>query len=63
MTKSPPVKSESEAFLKTLEDGVKAVLRDKDAKASERVAAIAAGAKLLAIKHKISDADQDSFFK
>ena len=55
--------SASATFLDTLEQGVRAVLKDKDAKASERVAAVAAGAKLLMIKHKISEADQDSFFK
>lgn len=54
--------SASEAFLKTLENGVKDVLADKEAKASERVAAITAGAKLLAIRHKISEGDAKGFF-
>jgi hypothetical protein len=53
----------SEDFLKTLEQGVRAVLRDKDAKASEKIAAISAGAKLLMIRHRISDADSESFFR
>lgn len=51
-----------EAFLKTLEEGVRAVLTDKKSKPHERVAAISAGAKLLAIKHKIKDDDSTGFF-
>jgi hypothetical protein len=50
-------------FLQTLEEGVRKVLRSKDAKPNERVAAIAAGAKLLMIRHRISDDTEDSFFK
>jgi hypothetical protein len=56
----PP--DESEKFLGILEGGVKAVLKDATATAGERVAAITAGAKLLAIRHKISDGDQKGFF-
>ena len=41
---------ESEKFLGILEGGVKAVLKDVTATAGERVAAITAGAKLLAIQ-------------
>ncbi len=63
MTKKAGPVDESEKFLGILEGGVKAVLKDKDASAAERVAAITAGAKLLAIRHKISGEDQDSFFK
>jgi len=58
---SKPDESVSEDFLKTLEDGVRTVLADKKAKASERVAAISAGAKLLAIRHKLSDDDKGFF--
>jgi hypothetical protein len=50
-------------FLLTLEKGVRGVLRSKDAKPNEKVAAIAAGAKLLMIRHKITDDTEDSFFK
>ena len=53
----------SDDFLRTLELGVRAVLRDKDSKPSERVAAIAAGAKLIMLKHRISETDSESFFK
>lgn len=55
--------SASDDFLRTLEDGVKQVLADKKAKSSERVAAISAGAKLLAIRHKISESEGSDFFK
>jgi len=58
-----PDDTATEDFLKTLEDGVRRVLSDSKAKASERVSAIAAGAKLLMIKHKISGDDETSFFK
>ena len=61
-TKAKPA-DESEKFLGILEGGVKAVLRDASALAAERVAAITAGAKLLAIRHKISDGDQKGFFE
>ena len=50
-------------FLKTLETAVRAVLEDADTKASERIAAIAAGAKLLMIRHKINETDESSFFR
>src|SRR5215469_14186885 len=50
-------------FLKTLEDGVRRVLKAKDAKPNERVAAIAAGAKLLMIRYKISVDEEPNFFK
>jgi hypothetical protein len=53
----------SESLLKALEAGVRAVLRDQAAKPSEKVAAIAAGAKLLMIKHRISESDESTFFK
>jgi hypothetical protein len=63
VTKKAEPTDESEKFLGILEGGVKAVLRDKDASAGERVAAITAGAKLLAIRHKISASDENDFFK
>lgn len=50
-------------FLDELEAGVKAVLHNKRAKPSERVAAIAAGVKIVFARHKISGADEDNFFK
>lgn len=45
-----------------LEQGVRNVLRDKEATASEKLAAVNAGAKLLAIRHKIAGGDEDNFF-
>ena len=53
----------SDSLLKALDAGVRAVLRDPDAKPSEKVAAIAAGAKLLMIRHKINETDESSFFR
>lgn len=57
-------KSDAE-FLKTLEDGIRKVLTDKKTTAKERIEAINAGAKLMQIKHKISDTGDGagSFFK
>lgn len=52
-----------ESFLKLLEAGVRAVLKDPESKPSERIAAIAAGSKLLMIKFKISEDDSSAFFK
>ena len=66
MKKAPeppaPDSAASEDFLTTLEAGVKAVLADKKAKASERVAAITAGVKVMAIRHKIAGGDDGGFF-
>ena len=49
-------------FLRLLENGVKRVLRDKEATASERLAAVSAGAKILMLKFKISGDDEKNFF-
>lgn len=49
-------------FLAALEQGVREVLSDKKAEPSAKVAAITAGAKLLAIRHKISGDDEKGFF-
>ena len=56
-------KSEPEDFMTVLEKGVRNVLSDKEATASEKLAAVNAGAKLLAIRHKISADETDNFFK
>lgn len=44
-------------FFKLLEDGVRAVLQDKDASPADKLKAIDAGAKLLAIRHKIETSE------
>jgi hypothetical protein len=49
-------------FLTILEKGVKAVLNNPDATASERVAAVTAGSKLLMIRHRIKESDGTGFF-
>lgn len=55
--------SGSDDFLGTLENGVKDVLKAKETTASERVAAVNAGAKLLMIRHKITGGDEKGFFE
>jgi hypothetical protein len=55
--------AESADFMVVLEDGVRAVLKNKKASPSERIAAVTAGAKLLMIKHKISGSDEKGFFE
>ena len=56
-------KDDGDNFVRLLEAGVERVLRDKEATASERLAAVNAGAKLLMIRFKISGSDEDNFFK
>jgi len=46
-----------------LEKGVRDVLGNRKASPTDKLAAVNAGAKLLAIKHKITGGDEDSFFK
>jgi len=60
--KAHEINGEDEEFLKLLEDGVRKVLKSKDARPSDRMAAIQAGAKLLAIRHKIGGGDEKGFF-
>jgi hypothetical protein len=52
----------SEKFLRLLERNVKQILLSKDASRAEKVQAIATGAKLLAIRHKIEVGDDAGFF-
>lgn len=51
-------------LLDVLEKGVRTVLEDKDATVKERMEAINAGTKLMQLKHKIGDSDDEpgSFF-
>lgn len=62
MARKPKSEGESDAFLRDLEAGVRAVLSSKEASPSERVQAINAGAKIAMIKHKISGSDEKGFF-
>lgn len=59
MTKKP-----DNNLMAALEKGIKDVLDDKDSTAKERMDAVNAGTKLLLIKHKIKDSDDEpgSFF-
>ena len=63
MAKNAKPTAPSADFLATLEEGVRRVLADPESKPAERIAAIAAGAKLLMIAYKISETDEASFFK
>lgn len=63
MTKKPlDINASDEKFLKLLEKNVELVLKDRTAKPGERMQAIQAGAKLLAIRHKIGGGDEGNFF-
>jgi len=52
----------TEKFLRQLEEGVKDVLAAGDATKAERLQAINAGAKLIAIRHRIEGGDDAGFF-
>jgi len=60
--KDHEINDEDEEFLRLLEDGVKKVLKDKESKPGLRLQAVQAGAKLLAIRHKILGNDEKGFF-
>ena len=49
-------------FLSILEQGVRDVLKNRKTNAGEKLQAVNAGAKLLAIKHKITGGDEQGFF-
>ena len=53
----------SEAFMAILEAGVTKVLENRKATPSERMAAVNAGVKILAIRYKISGGEDEGFFK
>ena len=53
---------DSDEFLKVLMDGVRKVLDNRKATPAERMAAVTAGVKLLAIRHRISGSDERGYF-
>ena len=53
----------TDKFLDILEQGVKDVLKNPNAEPSDQVGAINAGVKVAMIRHRISGADEESFFK
>jgi hypothetical protein len=53
----------SDRFLKVLEENVKRVLEGKKVKPSERMAAVAMGIKILALKHRIFGDGEKGFFE
>lgn len=60
-TSDKPVE-QADPLLVALEKGITDVLTNKDATAKEKIAAITAGVKVAAIKHKIEGGDQGGFF-
>ena len=50
-------------FLTVLEEGIRTVLKGKKVSPTERIQAVAAGAKLLMIKFRISGDDAKGFFE
>jgi hypothetical protein len=57
---TPP--SGGEDLMQVLEDGVKAVVRNKKSTASERNAAMSVGVKLLLVRYRISGDETKGFF-
>jgi hypothetical protein len=61
---SAPSKTEqTDEFLAVLEESVKKVLANRKATSSERMAAVNAGLKLIAIKYKIEGNEDKGFFE
>lgn len=61
MGKGDHESDKSKDLMAALEKGVRAVLRSREAKPSDKVAAINAGVKLVAIQHKILEPDKGFF--
>lgn len=61
MGKGDHESDKSKDLMAALEKGVRAVLRSREAKPSDKVAAINAGVKLVAIAHKILEPDKGFF--
>ena len=59
------VKSGDDKFLKKLEDSVTAILNNRKASKTDKLAAIREGIKLAAIKHKVTNGgdSDEGFFK
>jgi hypothetical protein len=56
--------SGDDVFLTELENAVRLVLKNRKSKPTDKLAAINAGVRLAAIKHKISNGDpEEGFFK
>jgi hypothetical protein len=53
---------DSQELLKLLEDGIRKILKDPNAKLADRLKAIETGAKLLAIRHKVEGGGTDGSF-
>jgi hypothetical protein len=58
----PKKPAQKREFIDVLEDGVREVLKNKEATVGERMAAINTGAKILMARFKISGDDEKNFF-
>jgi hypothetical protein len=58
----PEITAANGEFVQVLEDTVRRILANRKTKPEDRTAAINAGIKLLAIKHKIDGGDMKGFF-
>jgi hypothetical protein len=61
-TEDVPIPPSDDDMLVELEKAVRAILRNRKTKAADRLSAINAGTKLLAIKHKIEGGDDKTGF-
>jgi hypothetical protein len=64
MTEMKKPEGRDDVFLTELENAVRLVLKNRKSKPTDKLAAINAGVRLAAIKHKISNGDpEEGFFK
>ena len=62
MKEQPEAADKDSDFMAVLEQGVRDVLKNRKASAADKLAAVTAGTKLLAIRHKIDGGDEKGFF-
>lgn len=62
MTKRLEIDAKDEEFLQVLEKGIRDVLKSKASTPAEKIQAINAGSRLMAIRHKVGGGEDDNFF-
>lgn len=55
-------KKTPEQFVRILENGIRAVLKDKQSSSADKLKAIEIGAKIAAVQFKMKGGDEDAFF-
>lgn len=60
MPRRRPDRVISDDFVKALEEGIRAILKDPKATPTQLSQAVAAGVKLESLKHQLKDTDDDS---